>query len=281
MGNQLKHNKRRNVGLAYEMLVREVSAAAVTGDRRRAAQAAEILARHMGPGSSLGEELSVHQRVLESRGCSPTAARRIVDELRAAGIRLTARSEQRDRAKTAMIHEMNRALGPSIWDHRIPDYKAHASIGMVLSRGLGRRVDEGVGMVQVEEALATWLSSPRPASPVFDRDATALAYNNAVKIFEEELGRDLLDEQKDLLREQVRADLGGNREPLHRTYERHRDGLRRFLERSRADKAFREDSEMGKLLEETIVELRSPGEPTEEGLERLMQMMELRREIES
>ena len=283
MGMGTRHNKRRNVGLVYELLVREVTAAAVGGDRLRGGRAVGLIDRHMGPRSVLGPELAAHRAAFSQRGCGPAAARRIVDELRAAGIRLSAKQAIGERAKTALIHETNRLLGRDLFDrHRIPDYKVHASIGMVLARGIGRRLEEGLDMVQYEEALVTWLASPVQESRALDRDATALAYGTAVNLFEDELGRELTAGQRDLLRERVRTDLGGSSEPFRRLMEKQRDDLRRRFESARMDQAFLADSEMGVRLDEAIRELRGPTpEPTDESLERLLLMHEVRREIES
>ncbi len=283
MGQQLKHQKRRNVGLVYEVLVREVTAAVIAEDRDRAARATNIIQEHLAPGTLLGEELIVHQSAIGHRGCGSSTARRIVDELRAAGIRLSTKRERRDRAKTGLIHEINRSLGKDCFDrHRIPDYTAHASIGLVLGKGLGQRLDEGMELVRVEEALVSWLAASPSAAVPFDRDATTLAYRNAIRVFEEEIGQELTGPQRELLRERVRTDLGGNPAPLTRLYGRQRSELLKFFEGSRSDEAIVADEQMRDRLQETIVELRSPaGPPDEQALERLMLMHEIRRHIES
>lgn len=279
---KLNHNKRRNVGLVYEFLTREVTQSVIDRSSRatlRAAEALDIIAKHLGPGSVLEEELALHQSVMEARGASPTLARRIVDELRAAGIRLAGSAASRDAAKTALIHEINRRLGREVFDNRVADYTAHASVGILLARGLGR-LDEGVDLARVEEHLMAFLSSPPDTKMGSNPDATLHTYQTALQIFEEEYGRSLMPQQAALLRENVRVALGGPREPLERLFQKQKSLLRRELQEATHDEAFKADEKMRESLNEAILAIPSI-EPTEEGVERLMLYWNLVREIES
>lgn len=280
--SRLNHNKRRNVGLVYEFLTYEVAQATIDKSSTatvRAAEALDIIAGHLGPGSALEEELSLHRNVMEARGSSPALARRIVDELRAAGIRLAGSSSRRDSAKTAMIHEINRRIGPSVFDNRVPDYTAHASVGIMLSRGLGR-LDEGVDLARVEEHLVGFLSA-RPDLPrSVDPDATLHTYKTALRIFEEEYGANLTPDQAALLKEHVRVALGGPHEPLERLVKKQKALLRRELVGATFDESFKSDGKMMESLNEAILNLDSVP-PTEEGVEQLMLYHNLVREIES
>lgn len=280
---KLSHSKKRNVGLVYEFLSREVAAAAVAADSVRAATALDLIERHLGEGSVLFPELSLHRQVMATRGASERLARRIVDELKAAGIRGSVRREILEAAKTAMIHEMNRTLGREVFDrYRIPDYTAHASVGILLSRGLDGRLDEGVELARVEEHLLSFLTSEPGATVHYDRDASLYAYRTAVGLFEQQFGRELLPEQAEILREYVRVSLGGNVEPFRRKFERQRDTLREVLRARRVDEVFKNDAEMAGRLDEAIAELTAlPSRPDGESVERLMLFHSLRREIES
>jgi len=279
---KLSHNKKRNVGLVYEFLTREVSAAVVAGDNPRAARALSIIAGHLNEGTELADELSMHRKVMEARGCSERLAHRIVDELKAAGIRLGARSASRDAAKSALIHEMNRTLGRDIFTrYRIPDYTAHASISILLSRGIDSRMDEAVDVARVEDHLVEFLTSQPTERPHVDREATMFAYKNAVGLFEQEFGKELDADQADILREYVRVSLGGNRAPFERTFERHRTALREHLRVHRHDQEFRQDPDMSARLDEAIKDLDALDPSNEESVERLMLYHNLKREIES
>lgn len=279
---KLSHNKKRNVGLVYEFLTREVSSALVAGDKPRAAKAIAIIDRHLSAGSDLYEELSLHRQVMESRGIGERLAKRIIDELKASGIRFSADSGRRTAAKTALIHEMNRTFGQEIFDrYRIPDYTAHASVSILMSRGIDSRIDEAVDAAKVEEHLTEYLTS-KPTGPVkFDRDASLYAYKTAVGLFEKEFGKELSGPQSNLLREYVRVSLGGNPAPFQRTFERQKKELREVLRHRRADEVFKTDAEMAGRLDEAIAGLDTLDPSSEEAVERLMLYHNLRKEIES
>ena len=280
---KLSHRKKRNVGLVYEFLTREVSSAVVAGEPQRAAVALEIVAKHLGERSALYEELSLHRSVMESRGVSERLARRIVDELKTAGIRLATKSVIREQAKTDLIHEMNRRLGKDVFDrYRIPDYTAHASVNILMSRGLNSRIDEGVEVARVEDHLIEFLKSSPGAVAKYDADATMFAYKTAVGLFENEIGRELDDAQNSLLKEYTRVSLGGNRAPFVRTFEKQRDSLMRSLQQARLDETFQKDEEMAQKLDEAIRDLSAlDANRGEEAVESLMLYHNLRREIES
>lgn len=280
--SRLKHNKRRNVGLVYELLAREVARATLdrTGSSAiRAAEALEVIARHLGPKSVLSEELATHQAVMEAKGSTGALARRIVDELRAAGIRLSATTVQRESAKTTLIHEINRRLGQETFDNRVADYTAHASVGIILARGLGR-LAEGVEMARVEEHLVSFLESKGDSHKALDPEATLHTYQTALRIFEEDYGTTLTKDQADLLKENVRVALGGPHEPLERMVQKQKKLLKSKLSSALLDESFRSDEKMTASLNEAIVNVDSVP-TTEEGVEQLMLYHNLVREIES
>ncbi len=280
---KLSHNKRRTAGLVYEFLSRTVTEAVVARDRLRAADAMDIMSRYMADGTALHGEVSLHRQVIESRGVSERLARRIVDELKASGIRMSARASLMEQAKTDMIHEINRKLGRDVFDRfRIPDYTAHASIGIIMSRGLSGRIDEGVELARVEDHLIEFLIGTPVATQKFDRDASLYAYKTAVGLFEGQFGQELSWAQAELLREYVRVSLGGNKAPFERTFERQRAELREVLRARRADDVFTADNDMSARLTEAISELDSmSSDPDDELVEKLLLFHNLRQEIES
>jgi hypothetical protein len=281
MSKRLSHNKKRNVGLVYEFLTREVSSALVAGDRGRATKAMAIIGQHLSEKTELHGELSLHRQIMESRGVSERLARRLIDELKAAGIRFAANAARRNIAKSALIQEMNRTFGKEVFDrYRIADYTAHASVSILMSRGVGSQIDEAVEAARVEEHLLEFLTAKVPAPVKFDRDASLYAYKTAVGLFEKEYGRELSASQSILLREYVRVSLGGNPAPFQRTFEKQRVELKEILKFRRGDKVFQEDNEMATRLDEAIVDLDRLDSSLEESVERLMLYHNLRRELD-
>lgn len=276
---RLKHSKKRNVGLVYELLVRTAADAVIGNNPERAATALDIIGRHLSLGRPLRDDLDVHRSVMESRGVSASVARRIIDELRAAGIRLGARRGG-EVARTALIHEVNRRLGPTTWELRVKDYVAHASVGLVLARSLSGRLDEGPEYARVEEALARFLTTAEEAPVPADRDESRYAYDVARRLYQEGYGKELDVDQSELLREFIRWQFGGPVAPLERTVDRQRGVILDALRMHRSDEEFLKDGLMKDSLEAAILELSSPRPPVSEPLlERMMMLHDLRREV--
>lgn len=280
---KLSHNKKRNVGLVYEFLTREITDSVVGRDPRRGGRALQIVSEHLAEGSVLHTELSLHRSVMETRGVSERLAKRIVDELKAAGIRSSSRRAIIEKAKSDLIHEMNHNLGRDIFDrYRIPDYTAHASVSILMSRGLGGRLDEGVELARVEDHLVEFLTTPANEAMRYDPDRSLYAYKTATGLFEQQYGRELGAEQSELLREYVKVSLGGNPAPFQRVFDKQRRALSTVLRARRVDEVFKSDQDMGKRLDEAITELDSlPNIIDDAVVEKIMLFHNLKREIES
>lgn len=282
MPKKISHNKKRNVGLVYEFLTREVSSALVAGDRTRAAKAMEVISRHLSPGTPLFEELSLHRQVMEARGCTERLAKRVIDELKAAGIRFSAGTARREAAKSAMIHEINKKFGKELFDrYRIAEYTAHASINILMSRGIDGRLEEAVDAARVEEHLTEFLTTPAVGPAKFDREASLYAYKTAVGLFEQEFGKELTAPQSALLKEYVRVSLGGNPAPFQRTFEKQKNELREVLRFRRNDEVFKTDTDMAARLDEAIAGLDGLDPSKEESVEQLMLYHNLRKELDT
>lgn len=279
---KLHHNKKRNIGLVYEFLTREITHAIISENKEKAAKVISILNKHLSDGTDLYEELSLHQQVMEARGSSIGVARRVIDELKAAGIRFSGQ-QARENAKTSLIHEINYTLGKDLFDkYRVPEYTAHASINILLSRGLSGRIDEGVEIAKIEEHLVEFLTSKNENSIQFDQDASLFAYKKAVSLFEQEYGAELVQDQRDILKEYIKVSLGGHINPFIRLFDKQKKSLIEILKISRSDEAFSSDEDMSKKLDEAIVELENlQASATDEAVEQLILYHKLKREIQS
>lgn len=277
----LNHNKRMNAGLLYEFLVRELSSAVISEQPGRAADVLSLIEGSFGPGTPLSDELAIHTTALESRGVPRSIAQRLVDEIRMAAVRLDRRSC--NTAKRHLLGEIRKLFGEGVFErHSIPDYKAHASIGIIVQNSGRRRIDEAAQMARVEEYLVEFIASKEPAPKRIEPEASTLAYKIAVESYEEEYGKVLDGQQSELLREHVRVSLGGKPVGAAKMIERHRKSILESLRKAPLMEGVSSDREMLKRLDEARRELEKlPTEVTPEIFERLMLFHDLRREIES
>ncbi len=276
----LSHNKRMNVGLVYEMLIRELSSALIDSNERTVSLVTSILERHFSEGSILLSELDIHRTVVERRGVPVGLARRIVDEIKLAGAKLN--KPMISGAKHKLIREIDASLGTEIFSrHKIAEYKAHASVNLLIQKGFDRRIDEGIEMVGIEEYLIAFLSSDKIQEQFSDAPAK-LAYGIALEAYENEYGKSLDQHQKELLAEHVRVKLGAKPAGTVKMLEKHRNLILTSINKGMFLNETKEDPEIRKRLVETknsLINLSIKADV--DTIEQMMLFHDLRREIES
>lgn len=276
----LKHNKRLNAGLLHESLVRELASAVLSEDRARAAIVLKLIEFGFKQGP-LADELAVHQTVLENRGVSKMIAQKIVDEIRVSAFRLDGRSSAT--TKRALLGEVDRSLGKGLLDrYNVPEYKAHASVNMLIQSASSKRIDEAAQLARVEGYLVEFISTKEPAPKRVDEGASALSYRLALTSYEEQYGKELDQKQRELLSEHVKVSLGGKPHGTKKLLERHRKEIMAAIDKAPSVTGVSTDKVMLERLGEARRELYDMElDVNVETMERLMLFHDLRRQIES
>ena len=106
-----KHNKKRNVGLLYEQLMRFASCCILENDQDKARKSVDILCRHFKPGTALYREFRLFNALVDSKVSSKDIARRIIDESKKAC--LSHDKNQLRKEKSILIKEINHILNDS------------------------------------------------------------------------------------------------------------------------------------------------------------------------
>lgn len=275
----LNHNKRMNAGFLHEILIRELARAIVSDDPRLAAIITEIINESFSSGT-LADELAIHEVALESRGVSRSVAERIVGEIKIAGARLD--RVRSGKMKRQLVGRMTKFLGEESFDLPVNDYKAHASVDLLIQKSGGRRISEAAELTKIEEYLVGYMSSTEVERQIIDPGATRLAYGIAIDSYEREYGKSLDEQQRELLSEHVRVSLGGSPVGTARKLERHRRTILAAIEKAPLVEGVGSDKEMIKRLTEAARELRTMDlkDTSTKRMERLMLFHDLRREIE-
>ena len=79
-----KHNKKRNTAFLYEALLKEVTKAIISGDRKVKKTAISILKESFAPKTVLSEELELYKTLLETKEMNNLTAEKIVFQVRQA-----------------------------------------------------------------------------------------------------------------------------------------------------------------------------------------------------
>jgi len=201
----MNHNKKRNVGIIYELLIRAVSAYLVEGDKTKAQSALDTLSKFYNRNTELYKEFRLFNALAKSTVNDTSIAAAILTESKNATRRFDA--IKLDKEKSALIKEINYALADIDFYHRkVPDYKVYATIQNLLN--VWREGDKSnlTEMVLIETKMIEWLTSVREAEIInenIDKDVDSLVVKIMNEKFNDKYADKLTSSQKNLINEYV------------------------------------------------------------------------------
>lgn len=151
-----KHNKKRNVGLLYEQLLRFACNKIVEKDNAAAEKAINIICNNFKPGSALYQEFRLFNALVGTKVKSTAVARRIIEESRSACTKHNANQLRKEKSK--LIKEINIGLNDrNFYGQRVPDYKTFATVQSLLNEWRGADYLGPEEIVSYEQVLEEWL----------------------------------------------------------------------------------------------------------------------------
>lgn len=221
-----KHNKKRNVGIIYELLLRQISRGIIDEDSSASKKAAAILKKHFEPGTQLYREFRLFNALVKTTASSESVASTILSEARmmASSIDRTKLNHEKSKLIQEINHELVRETFYKQW---VPDYRMYATIQTLLNdwrkpddRNLSR-------MAEYESQVKSWLLQEKVETTIEEqRDPNADKL--VVKIMSEKInkkyGKLLNESQREILRSYV---LFTSNDDI--------EGLRGYLEELRKD----------------------------------------------
>lgn len=193
-----KHNKKRNVGLLYEQLMRFASNCIIESDQPRARKAVDVLCRHFKPGTSLYKEFRLFNALVDSRVSNKEVARRIIEESKKACLEHD--TNQLRKEKSLLIKEINHVLDYNEFYHQKSDkYRTFATVQALLNEWRGASLLGPAEIVKYEIVLEEWLtrSDPEPVG-IKKEHANPLTLNIMVDKFKEKYDGKMNSEQQSL-----------------------------------------------------------------------------------
>lgn len=128
----IQHNKKRNVGIIYELLLRSVSASIVENDKSRAQRALDIIEKYYAKSTELYKEYRLFNALVKSTVSDTPVAAAVLSEAKSAARRADHR--KLDHEKSILIREINHNLGDEeFYQRRIPDYRYYATVQNLLN----------------------------------------------------------------------------------------------------------------------------------------------------
>lgn len=210
--NKVPHNKKRNVGLVYEFIVRDITKASLSNDQNRINLGKNILKEYFSRNSELLLELKAFKKLQNANFSCKETALRFMDSVKA---ETKLNHKKLDVEKTALIHEINKNLNTTgeFFNQFVPDYKSFATIQTVLNSWTNTEyVKENHSFVHtLEDKLLVQLTTPRQSIDLKQNLSLADTDNKLVvslmqKKFEEKYGKLMNERQKNILREFIMDD---------------------------------------------------------------------------
>lgn len=128
----INHNKKRNVGIVYELLLRSVSAYLVEGRKDKAQVALDIISTRFSKDTELFKEFRLFNALAKTKVSDSAVSAVILTETKSAARRID--YAKLDREKSLLIRDINHRLSDSMFFHRrITNYRDLATIQVALN----------------------------------------------------------------------------------------------------------------------------------------------------
>lgn len=201
-----KHNKKRNVGLLHEQLIRFVSESVVEKNKSAVGIATQILESHFKPGTELYREFRLFNSLVHTRVESEDLARKIIIESKKA---CTAHDPSRlTEEKSKLIRDINHKINDSnFYDKKISEYRVYSTVQALLNewRGTGNLYPEEIA--SYEASLEKWLTRSKKQPAIRENaDANPLVLNVMIEKFNKKYDGVLGKDQKNLLSSVLSSD---------------------------------------------------------------------------
>ena len=198
------HNKKRNVGIIYEQLLRKISEALIEDNQSQAHRVIGLLHKHFKPGSQLYKEFRLFHAMVNTSVESESLATRILQEAKLAAQNFD--RHELEKEKSHLIHDINHILDDNnFYNRRIPEYRSYATIQVLLNDWrLGDKSDF-VRISKYENLVHQHLLTERVAvqDSAKDNDINELTVRIMTEQFKNKYGSELNDEQSAIVQEYV------------------------------------------------------------------------------
>ena len=192
---KLKHNKKRNVGFVYEVLIKELSKASIEKSEPKKQKVVKILKTFFSKNAPLREELDIYQSFEEVNNLDEKVAQKIIHEARYQASMLNENLIYENKSK--IINLINKELGQDSWDTFVKDYKRMATVNQAIFSKLSPKKQ-----VFVEKKLLDIMTSPKEEKKQFP-NINNVALKTFLNNFNSQYSTTLSESQKNLLEKYI------------------------------------------------------------------------------
>ncbi len=198
---KLKHNKKRNTAFLFEALVKELTKAAVYGDKNKQKIVTSLIKEHFRKNSVLDRELTLYKQVYETKQFPKQHAEKLLNQVKEDHDTLSESDIFNEQSK--LIAKMNKMLGSQIYTNHVSNYKTLASLSQIFSKGL-----EPKKRILLEQEVIEFITSEPVKQTEIPNSLTSSNSKSVLDRFVDRFNKTyssaLLEEQKELLSRYIR-----------------------------------------------------------------------------
>jgi len=193
MMKKIKHNKKRNTGFLFEVLVNEMTKALIENNIERKEAISKILSTYFTSNALLRKELELYQMLMETVNLDLHTSEKLLFEVKKEYSKID--KDKIFQEQTALIKQINSTLSSSVFSNFLPNYKSLASISQMFNdkTPIKRRVI--LESMVVKSLMRQNIKSKQNDIVPIDN----IVYSKFVENFNNKYGSLLLSEQKELL----------------------------------------------------------------------------------
>ena len=151
-----KHNKKRNIGIMYELLLRHISVRLIENDRKGALAATKIIEKRFGRDTELYKEFRLFNALAKTSVQSTEIAAAILTEAKSAARRFN--NNQLEKEKSMLIRDINYSINDKSFYYRsVPEYRELANIHNMIKEWQKGDVSDLKKMVILEQSALNHL----------------------------------------------------------------------------------------------------------------------------
>jgi len=128
----MKHNKKRNVGIVYELLLNNISKNLLEGNKSKAKTGTKIIEKHFKKGSELYKEFRLFNALSKSTVSQTHVVASILNEAKIAS--KTLNEKKLEKEKSDLLRDINYKINdPGFYYANIPDYRDLGLVQLALN----------------------------------------------------------------------------------------------------------------------------------------------------
>ena len=196
-----KHNKKRNVGLVYEMLLQYITENVMNDNQKEAQKAVKIIENRFNKNTELYKEFRLFNALANCKVSGTHIAAGVLEEAKHAARRLDKTSLEKE--KSLLIKDINYQLNESTFFHRrINKFRDYATVQSLLNEWMLNDKSNLSKMIEYEKKLIESLvdNDNIQGEIEFDDRSDKLVFKVMSEKINEKYSQTLLPEQKDIIR---------------------------------------------------------------------------------